>query len=106
MKNSLLSLFCLFFLMPSIGYTEVGQVHAEWDYNSSVSELAGFRLYLEGNPEPVCATTEPTDRQLDCEVLLEEGPVTFTLTAFDTSSQTHPARTAVFWLNKTLQKSG
>ena len=54
-------------------------IQAEWEYQHSES-LAGFRLYYENNP--VCETTDPTARSLNCSVEAPDGEVQFTLTAF------------------------
>ena len=54
-------------------------IQAEWEYQQSES-LAGFRLYYENNP--VCETTDPTARSLNCTVEAPDGEAQFTLTAF------------------------
>jgi hypothetical protein len=79
----LLFSFLLIFQPSTLFGAELRQVHAELEYSASVPDLAGFRLYHANNPNPVCTTSDPTARVLDCEVLLDVGVTFFTLTAYD-----------------------
>lgn len=54
-------------------------IQAEWEYQST-ENLAGFRLYYEN--KPVCETTDPTARSINCTVDAPDGEAQFTLAAF------------------------
>lgn len=59
----------------------IREVRVAWDYGEVTPDLAGFRLYHEG--EMVCESRSPTARSMSCEVSLSEGAHNFTLTAFN-----------------------
>ncbi len=75
-------IICCILLLPAVALGQVRTVHAEWGY-TSVSGLAGFRLYKDGNQ--ACQTTNTTARAIDCSIDITTTPVSFTMTAFDTS---------------------
>lgn len=60
------------------------QITVNWDYDSSVPAVGGFRLYLQG--AAACEVSDASARQLTCSVDLISGDNSFTLTAFDTAN--------------------
>jgi len=73
----------MFFHPDGTAGASLQQVHVEWQYSSSVSGVLGFKLYNVTNPNPVCQIADPAARQMDCQVTLEDGPTSFTLTAYN-----------------------
>ena len=51
-----------------------------WDYDDTAA-ISGFNIYQ--NHTKICATSDPTARQLTCEIPLIESPASFTLTSVD-----------------------
>lgn len=51
-----------------------------WDFDSS-TPVTAFRVYL--NDEQVCATSDPTAREITCAVAVTAETMTFTLTSVD-----------------------
>ena len=82
----------LFFLLSLAGFliaveparADTRQITISWNYDSSITGIGGFRLYLQG--ASACETSDPSARQLTCSVNLVSGDNSFTLTAFDTSN--------------------
>ncbi|MBM9538468.1 PKD domain-containing protein [Desulfobulbus alkaliphilus] len=80
-------------LAETIGYLALGSIDGEselpatgehlftftWDYDTTSKDVAGFRFYL--NNQPLCATTDPTDRSIQCLATMLDGPMHFTMTA-------------------------
>ncbi len=54
-----------------------------WNYDSNVRAVAGFKVYMNG--ASVCESTDPTARQLTCQIPREVGPKTFSMTVVDTN---------------------
>jgi hypothetical protein len=72
----------LLLLMPAVLFgAEVRHVRVTWEYDGSIENVAGFRLYNDGNI--ICATNDPLSRAMECNPLLESGPASFTMTAYD-----------------------
>jgi len=71
-------------LLPATALGQVRTVHAEWTYTST-SGLAGFRLYKDGTQ--ACQTTNTSSRAIDCSVDITTTPVSFTMTAIDSSGK-------------------
>ena len=63
------------------------EVTLTWEYNGTLTEPAGFRVYLDGVPVPYCETDDPSDRQITCLIELEEGLRILTITAWEGSDE-------------------
>lgn len=74
-------LFVTFLLAPVLASASVRTVHAEWDYNIEVSDLAGFNLYVNG--VKACNVPDPTARSTDCAWDINDGQNDFSMTAYD-----------------------
>lgn len=55
-------------------------IHIDWEYPGSVSNLAGFRLYKEGIQ--VYEVSNPGARSMDCPVEVNTDQTSFTITAY------------------------
>jgi hypothetical protein len=72
----------LLLLMPAVLFgAEIRHVRVTWEYDESIENVAGFRLYNNGNI--ICATSDPLNRAMECNPLLEPGQAIFTMTAYD-----------------------
>lgn len=60
-------------------------IHAQWQYDVAINDLAGFRLYLNGSQS--CEFTDPSVRSADCQVSLPDSSADFTMTAFTSTGQ-------------------
>ena len=84
-KFTALALAYILIFAPAHAYGGVLQLlHFEWAYDTTIADLAGYKIYHESNP--VVDVNDPNALTLDWEVLLETGTVnTFTMTAYDSS---------------------
>ncbi len=70
--------------MASIVVTVPQQIITySWDYNASVANLVGFKLYRNGSK--ICETMDKDAHALTCKAPIIDGTLTFALTAVDTS---------------------
>ena len=58
-----------------------------WEYNGALTDPAGFRVYLDGEPVPYCETDDPEAREITCLIELEEGRRVFAVTAWEGSDE-------------------
>ncbi len=70
---------CLFIAMPA--EAAVKTMHIEWDYDTTLPGLAGYRIYQDG--VMIHQVTDPTILTADITVTFT-GDSNFTMTAFDT----------------------
>jgi hypothetical protein len=76
------------FFLPAESYGI--ELRASWDYASSISGVAGFKLYMNG--KAICETNDPAARELLCDVSFPfaSGKAEFTITAFGAAGQESP----------------
>ena len=79
------TLFLILSLAPAAA---LGALQAEWQYDTAVTDLAGFRLYMNGSQ--VCYTPDPASRAINCDVVLPEGTHSFSMTAYTASGLESP----------------
>ena len=58
-----------------------------WEYNGALTDPAGFRVYLDGEPVPYCETDDPEASEITCLIELEEGRRVFAVTAWEGSDE-------------------
>ena len=58
-----------------------------WEYDGVLTDPAGFRVYLDGEPVPYCETDDPEAREITCLIELEEGRRVFAITAWEGSDE-------------------
>ncbi len=99
MKHCFLIIFSLLVMSSTANGLELRRVHVEWNYDASVTDFTGFRLYHDGNPTG-CEIKDTSARQMDCDLMLGDGENSFTMKAFrtitnPTSEVTSPPSTQV-----------
>jgi len=76
---------CWIFLLisfPTASYAGVVKpIHIEWDYDTSLPNLAGYVINL--NNQAIIEITNPSQLSIDHDVLIQGGQNVFTMTAFD-----------------------
>lgn len=66
-----------------------------WDYDATVSGLAGFKLYINGGL--ICETSNPAARTLTCQAPKTTGVKAFSLKAIGANAaETNPSNTIIF----------
>ena len=58
-------------------------VSFSWDYDSTAQNVAGFKVYMNG--ASICESTDPAARQLTCQIPMDAGAKTFSMTVVDTN---------------------
>ncbi|MEW6429107.1 MAG: PKD domain-containing protein [Thermodesulfobacteriota bacterium] len=58
-------------------------LHVEWAYDTSLPGLAGYKIYQEGNAQPVHTVPDPAQLSADFSVTFATDTASFTMTAYD-----------------------
>jgi hypothetical protein len=64
-----------------------GAATLTWDYPDPPTDLAGFKVYVGDDPDPVKDIQDPLARSAPLFVPMEDGNNTITMTAYDTAGQ-------------------
>lgn len=68
------------------------QLEVEWTYPTTVTDLAGFKLYQSGITAPIADIKPPTLRKQTVTVaLVPDGNTCYTLTAYDAKQESTPS---------------
>ncbi len=72
-------------LVLQVVVVQARTLHVEWSYSGSA---VSYKLYENG--AFICISNDPSNLHMDCDVVLEDSPMVFTLSAVDASGVESP----------------